>query len=45
MSEYLCDDFKISRQEQLSTYKEMMQQYRTVYFRGTELIRKKKNQW
>ena len=38
ISEDLCHDFKISRQEQLSKYKEMKQQYRTVCFRGTELI-------
>ena len=28
ISEDLCHDFKISRQEQLSKYKEMKQQYR-----------------
>ena len=38
ISEDLCHDFKISRQEQLSKYKEMKQQYRTVCFSGTELI-------
>ena len=37
-SEYLCQDFKISTEEQLSKSKEMKQQYRIVYFRGTELI-------
>ena len=42
ISEDLCHDFKISRQEQLSKYKEMKQQYRTVCFRGTELIGGKK---
>ena len=41
ISEDLCHDFKISRQEQLSKYKEMKQQYRSVCFRGTELIGKK----
>ena len=38
ISEDLCHDFKISRQEQLSKYEEMKQQYRTVCFSGTELI-------
>ena len=37
----LCNVFKISGQEQLSKHKEMKQQYRTVCFRGTELIEKK----
>ena len=41
----ICYDFKISRQEQLSKYKEMKQQYRSVCFRGTELIGKNKKQW
>ena len=41
ISEDLCHDFKISKQEQLSKYKEMKQQYRSVCFRGTELIEKK----
>ena len=41
ISEDRGHDFKISRQEQLSKYKEMKQQYRTVCFRGTELIEKK----
>ena len=44
ISEDLCHDFKISRQEQLSKYKEMKQQYRSVCFRGTELIGKNKKQ-
>ena len=43
-SEDLCHDFKFSRQEQLSKYKEMKQQYRTVCFRVTELIGKNKKQ-
>ena len=30
ISEDLCNDFKISRQEQLSKYKEIKQQYRIV---------------
>ena len=38
----LCHYFKISRQEQLSKFKEMKQQYRSVWFRGTEPIKKKK---
>ena len=42
ISEDLCHDFRISRQEQLSKYKEMKQQYRTVCFRGAELIGKNK---
>ena len=41
ISEDLCHDFKISRQGQLSKYKEMKQQCRSVCFRGTELIEKK----
>ena len=46
ISEDLCHNFKISRQEQLSKHKEMKQQYRYVCFRGTELIEKNKNsQW
>ena len=36
--------FQVCRQEQLSKYKEMKQQYRTVCFRGTELIGKYKKQ-
>ena len=41
ISEDLCHDFKISRHEQLSKYKETKQQYRTVCFKRTELIGKK----
>ena len=44
ISEDLCHYFKTSRQEQLSKYKEMKQQYRSVCFRGTELIGKNKKQ-
>ena len=44
ISEDLCHDFKISRQEQLSKHKEMKQQYRSICFRGTELIGKNKKQ-
>ena len=44
ISEDLCPDFKISRQEQLSKYKDMKQKYRTVCFKGTELIGKIKKQ-
>ena len=44
ISEDICHDFKISRLEQLSKYKEMKQQYRSICFRGTELIVKNKKQ-
>ena len=42
ISEDLCHDFIISREEQLSKYKEMKQQYRSICFRGTELRNWKK---
>ena len=44
ISQDLCHDFKISKQEQVSKYTEMKQQYRSVCFRGTELIVKNKKQ-
>ena len=44
ISEDLYHDFKISKQEQLSKYKKMKQQYQTVCFRDTELIGKNKTQ-
>ena len=44
ISEDLCHDFKLSGEEPFSKYKEMKQQYRTVCFKGTELIGKNKKQ-